>query len=879
METTRWNRVASLFEQAALLPEGEQQEFLAGQCPDDPNLVDEVMAMLEEDRRTTPALDADLERTVQHIFDLPGSTPAGAFGPYRLLRTLGEGGMGVVWLAERADIGTQVAIKFLLHAAMSPLRSRLFATEIRTQAQLRHQYIARLYDAGSTTDGTPWFAMEYVDGEPLIDYCASHSLAAHKRLQLFHSVCEAVQYAHSREVIHRDLKPSNILVESDGTPRLLDFGVAKQIHSVDETSEVTRPEFRLFTPGYSAPEWRTRGTVGFATDVYSLGIILFEMLAGRRPNDSGDAATGESPELLSAALREQLPRSALRSLGWNYGRSAQSDLDALCLRAMHPDPQCRYGSVEALLRDLDHFLNGEPLEARPNTLRYKTEKFVRRHLNLFAFGVVILGIFAGVVGYFSYRVARERNAAQAEAERTKRIELFMENIFDDGDRQAGPIKDLKVATLLEHGVQNAQALSSDPDAQADLYRTLGRVYEQLGDFSRANTLLGSALERSRQVHGPDSIEFGKDQLALGLLQVDEAQLPQAERSVREALAIESRHLPARHPAVVDAQIGLARVLVEQGKYDEAIEGLKRVLPLIPPGDAARMVDPVTRLADAYFYEGKYDLSGQAYQQALQTNIRLHGERHPANAELFISLGHIAGYAGDNAKSEACYRKALDIDKGWYGEDHPDTADAMNYVADALYWQNRDQEAAALLKPALDIMVRHYGENHPRVALIAGMSGMVADDMGNHDEARADFVRALNIYRAIYGPTHHMVAVELGNVGSVDQRMKHYALAEQEYREALRITIATQSSTHINTAIEHIRLGRVLALEKQPAAALGETLAGYRILVGKTDTHNHFLQGARQDLALEYEALHQPALATRYKAEYEAGQTPAAKPSK
>lgn len=874
MDLSRWQQIESLFDQASVLPLAEQDAFLKLHCGDDPDLLAEVEAMLEEDRRDASLSESSLQRMVSNLVDAPGILSEQSFGPYRLLRNLGEGGMGVVWLAEREDAHNQVAIKFLLHAGLSPLRSKLFAREVRTLAQLQHQYIARFYDAGVLTDGTPWFVMEYVDGESLLDYCDHHALSMQKRLQLFHQVCEAVQYAHGQEIIHRDLKPSNILVAADGTPRLLDFGIARQMRNVSGTEDATQSEIRLLTPIYSAPEWINGGHAGFATDVYSLGIILFELLAGRRPKSirhahDGAPSENNTPELLSAALKEgsQTGRR-IRNVS-SYGRSAGKDLDALCLRAAHPDVSHRYTSVEALLRDLDHFLNGEPLDARPDTLRYKTEKFVRRHLNLVAAVVLIPCLFAGVVGYFTFRLARERNAALAEAARTKRVELFMESLFDGGDPQTGPIKDLQVSTVLGHGVRDAQSLNNDPAVQADLYLTLGRAYEKLGNFTQADALLQQSQEKSRQTSGANSAEYGKALLAMGLLRIDQAQLPDAERLVRAALSIETRKLPAGHPSVVDARIALGRVYTEQGHYEAAINELKAALPLIPAHDDARLAEPLSLLGDAYFYLGKYPEADTFYRQAIAKNIALHGAQHPSVADIYINLGHIQGYQANYAKSEGYYRHAMEIDEVWYGNDHPETADAMNYVANECYWQGRYKEASGLLKTALDIMVRHYGENHPRVALVLGSSGNVAHRMGHLQEAHDDYVRAASIYRNIYGENHHMVAVEIGNIASLDLDMHKYAEAESLLRQAIRIESAAQSPTHFTVGVERIRLGRALLRQKKYREAEVESLGGYQILQRQTASGSDYLQCARQDLAEEYAAQHEPEKATKYKAEFAA----------
>lgn len=371
MDSARWDQIVSLFHDAVALSESERQAFLNAARADDAELVAEVRAMLQADSRDAPLLDRGLPEIAYRMVGAPIETlPFQEVGPYRLIRTLGEGGMGVVGLAEREDTGGQVAIKFLLHAGMTPARRERFAGEIRTLAKLRHPFIARLYDAGALADGTPWFVMEYVDGNPFTAYCLEQTRPVEELLRLFRSVCQAVQYAHGQEVIHRDLKPSNILVEADGTPRLLDFGVARGLNDAGELGDRSGYSLRFLSPDYAAPEWQCDGIVGAYTDVYSLGVILYEVLAGRRPFErskltaAGDASP-VPPEKPSARANRRLSRR-----DWN-------DLDALCLKALDHDVRERYGSVEALIRDIDHYLKEEPLEARPGGWSYRTGKFAR----------------------------------------------------------------------------------------------------------------------------------------------------------------------------------------------------------------------------------------------------------------------------------------------------------------------------------------------------------------------------------------------------------------------------------------------------------------------------------------------------------------------
>ena len=310
MDGARWDRIQALFHEAAELPEARRRTFVEDACQGDDGLMADVLAMLDEDSRGASILDGDVADLAQGIIGNGAASPIAPteFGPYRIGRLLGEGGMGVVYLAARDDLGSQVAIKILRDAWLSPARRERFLSEQRTLVQLNHPSIARLYDADTLADGTPWFAMEYVDGLPLTEYCWRQS-SVQERLQLFRSVCEAVQYAHQLAIIHRDLKPSNILVKPDGTVKLLDFGIAKQLDGMDRPSDQTLTGLRLMTPAYAAPEQVRDGPIGVYTDVYSLGVILYEMLAGRLPVETPDRPA----ERLSAAAetrgRRRPPRA------------------------------------------------------------------------------------------------------------------------------------------------------------------------------------------------------------------------------------------------------------------------------------------------------------------------------------------------------------------------------------------------------------------------------------------------------------------------------------------------------------------------------------------------------------------------------------------
>ena len=520
MDRARWDQIQKLFHDAADVPQGEQRVFLEAACGDDEELVVEVLDMLDQDANGHSLLDRNIADIAQETLAnaIPASLILKEFGPYQILKLLGEGGMGVVYLAERRDLGTQVAVKVLRDAWLSPARRERFASEQRTLAQLNHPLIARLYDADTLDDGTPWFVMEYVDGIPLTDYCRKHECSVEQRLQLFRSVCEAVQHAHGHAVIHRDLKPSNILVKNDGSVRLLDFGISKQLESLDLQVDQTMTGLRMMTPAYASPEQIRGDRVGISTDVYSLGVILYELLTGQLPFDLSGLTPAEAASIIaehepgkpSAAVKRTTDSDAnSHTPSLSVSKTAWADLDVLCLNAMHKDPHRRYQSVEALIRDVDHYLNGEPLEARPDTLDYRIGKFVRRNRRAVAATAVIFAVIVGLIAFFTVRLAKARDTALAEAARTQRIQQFTANLFQGGDAAAGPSDSLRVITIVDRGVQEAKTLNHDPKVQAELYQNLGGIYQKLGKFEPADSLLRSALEQRKSLFGADSPEVAE----------------------------------------------------------------------------------------------------------------------------------------------------------------------------------------------------------------------------------------------------------------------------------------------------------------------------------------------------------------------------------
>ena len=871
MDAARYERVQRLFHDAVDLPEAARRTYLARECGDDAELVAQVSRMIDTDARRQ-ILDRDVAEVAGPLFTGGRATPD-RVGPYRITKVIGEGGMGVVYAAVRDDLGSVAAVKVLRDAWVSPERRDRFAAEQRTLAQLNHPHIARLYDAGAFPDGTPWIVMEYVDGVPLTEYCRTPTRSIAERLRLFRDVCDAVQHAHRHLVLHRDLKPSNILVTKDGQVKLLDFGIAKQLENLDTPAAATQTGLRLMTPVYASPE-RLRGVAaGIDADVYSLGVILYELLAGKLPFEIANRTPGEVEAAILGPEPARPSSSARREAGSPAATTAEwADLDVLCLTAMHRDPERRYATVDALGRDIDRFLKGEPLEARPDAFGYRLGKFVRRRRREAAAAAVVFFVVAGLVAFYTVRLTVARNDALTNLTRAQRIQQFMLNLFAGGDPEAGPSADLRVATLVDRGAQEARSLASEPAVQADLYQALGSIYQKLGNFERSDELLREALARRQALNGPTGSagpDVAETLTSRALLFSDKAQFDEAERLAREALAMARVRLPDTDPTVVRALVALGKVQSDRGKYDDAVKTLDEAVRLQTAANAEpqERAGSLYELASAHFYAGRWDPSETQNQQALALYKQVYGDKHPLVSDCLINLGAIQYERGRYPDAERYYREGIAITEGWFGRDHYKTAANLTMLARVLNrTPERQVEARAVLGEALAIRERVYGPDHPRVASTVNELGAVALGAGRLAEAEQYFLRVTAIYRKVHGDTHYQTGIGVSNLASVYMADKRFAQAEKLFRDALVIYRNTLPATHTNIGIARIKLGRTILRQKRFAEAAAETLGGYDILKPQMDPGVSWLKSARTDLIEAYEALKQPDQAAKFKAE-------------
>lgn len=857
MTPENWSDVKRIFHQALELPASERAHFITRACGADTALRSEIESLvnsheLAEDFIVEPVAVAAARLLMDGVSEIQAGEQIDG---YRLIRELGRGGMGVVYLAKREDVGGEVAIKILANALLSPARRDRFTMEERTLAALKHEYIAQLYDAGILEGGTPWFAMEYVDGVEITKHCRDVSIE--ECLKLFRMVCEAVRYAHSQNVIHRDLKPSNILVRSvqqGSAPKLLDFGIAKQLDVV--SSSVESFTVQLMTPRYAAPE-QFQGLNTPQTDVYSLGVILYQLIAGRHPFEGMGhgllemerIVTETTPELPSQVAK----RAAIAGQKVRQPRAGSwADLDVLCLHAMHKDPARRYGSVEALQRDVDHYLASEPLEMRGDDVTYKLGKFVKRHRSslLAAALVLVLGISAGT--FFTLRLRRAREEAQNAAARTLRVQRFMLKLFAGGSQQPGPAADLKVVTLIQEGVREAQSLNREPEVQAELYLTLGNSYRHLGSLNEADALLTAALNQRRHLFGPEHPQVAESLVALGLLRMDQARLDEAEQLIRDGLEMTRLSQSDNNNAFARATTALGNVLSTRGDYKNAIAALEDAVKILDVNTPSpELLETLAQLSDTSFYAGQYDLCDSVTRRALAMGRELFGERHISSARALLNLGAIRFQQSNFVESEQNYREALRINQAWYGKDHVEVSSNLTNLAQSLIAQKRYDEGQSYLLQALEMAERVFPKDHPRIAFPLNELGTVANETGKLADAEKYFERAAELNMKTYGEKHFRTVTAMSNLAVVYYKRGDFVRAESTLRKVVEGYTAI-SPEHLNTAIGHIKLAGVLAAQRRFKEAELEGLAGYEIALKNPSAT--WIKIARETLVEIYDGL-------------------------
>jgi tetratricopeptide (TPR) repeat protein len=819
----------------------------------------------EEALNPTDAPGANVGATELTQAMSPEETAGTVIGRYHLLQKIGEGGMGEVWLAEQKEpVRRRVALKLVKAGMNSREVIARFESERQALALMDHPAIAKVFDAGSTTQGTPYFVMEYVAGVPITTYCDNHRLSTHDRLELFIHVCEGVQHAHQKAIIHRDLKPSNILVtEVDGhpAPKIIDFGVAKALtQKLTAETMFTRVGALVGTPEYMSPEQALSSgeDIDTRTDVYSLGIILYELLAGEPPIELRKVAFDEflrrlreeDPQKPSTKIRTQNPATVTETARKRQAeplvlaKQMRGDLDSIALKALEKDRTRRYGSPSEFAADIGRYLNHEPVLAVPPSLAYRARKFTRRHrwglVTACAFALVLIAASVVSVGQ-SIRANREAAVAEAVNNFLQNDLLAQASAAIQSGPSAKPDPHLEVRTALDRAAQRITGkFDKQPEVEAAIRDTMGQTYTDLGLFAEARkqferamdlyqrslgaqnpktlktmsrlgatawqqgrnpeaeTLLGRALEAQRRALGPENIDtlYSMDNLAV--VYMNEGKYPQAETLLARTLEAQRRVLGPEHTDTLASMNNLAVVYESEGKYPQAEKLFSQNLQIqrrVLGAEHPETLRSMHNLADIYMRQGLYAQAQTLDSQILDIKRRVLGPEHPDTLGSMTNLAFVYFRQGNYPQAEALISQDLDIERRVEGPEQPGTLSAMYTLAGVYYSQGKYAQAETLFSQTVEIWRRVSGPEHPQTLTGMGMMAAAYVSQGMYARAEAILNHIVEVDRRVLGPEHPDTLTFMGNLADDYASAGKYAQAEELFSQTVKILNRAMGPEH------------------------------------------------------------------------------------
>jgi eukaryotic-like serine/threonine-protein kinase len=754
---------------------------------------------------------------------------------YRITREIAHGGMGRVFLAERADgeYTQRVALK-LLHAGLNSetMRQR-FRTERQILASLNHPNIARLLDGGVTgspespDEYRPYLVMEYVEGKSIIQYCEDKNLLLHERLQIFIKVAEAIHHAHRNLVIHCDIKPSNILVTGGGEVKLLDFGISRILD--DGTSGLqgmTQTGLRRWmTPEYASPEQIRGERPTTSTDIYQLGVLLYELVTGSRPFQD----EGQSIHLLERSILEKDPvKPSMANSSNTSVKTLDGDIDAIILKTLRKEPALRYESVAALIDDIHRYLSRQPVLARRGNLGYRANKFVHRHRVGVTSAATILLLAGMLAGFYTHRLAVERDRAEqaaiqaiVEAETAAQVTEFLMGMFEAGapDRALG--EEITALEILDRGVERAEQLADQPEIQASMFHVIGRVYMQLGEYDRAYPLLERALVVREALFGPEHDQVARSLNALATLYQERGEYDAAEQLFRQSLSIDQKLFGERHEKVATSLNNLGLLLVLKGNYDEAEPLYKESLSItreLPDSDPGKIATKLNNLAGIYLERGEPEAAEPLYREALELYRQAHGEMHTRIAMAMDNLAKVLVRMGELTEAEPLLNSSLTMQRALLGDSHPSIATTYYGIADFYYNKGELEKAEENYNAALAIDLSAFGDNHPNVGY--DLLGLGRVYLARGDDATAERVlrNAYIIWSESLPPGDWRTAEAASLLGHALSGLGRFDEAELLMVESYSILESTFGVHHARTKAALQRIVTMYTLWERPAQA-------------------------------------------------------------
>jgi eukaryotic-like serine/threonine-protein kinase len=733
-------------------------------------------------------------------------------GPYHLLQKIGEGGMGEVWVAEQQKpIRRKVALKLIKAGMDTKEVIARFESERQALAMMDHPAIAKIFDAGETEQGRPFFVMEYVQGTPINTYCDRNRLTIRERLELFMQVCEGVQHAHQKAIIHRDLKPSNILVavqDEKAVPKIIDFGVAKATaQGLTEKTMFTEFGVLVGTPEYMSPEQaESSQNVDTRSDVYSLGIILYELLTGALPFDVKELRRAGLGEILRKIREEDPPKPStkLSSMGDASSTSAEKrrlelpallrqirgDLDWITMRALEKDRIRRYGTPSEITADIERFLSHQPIIARPPSTAYKFKKFVRRHrvgVSVASCLILLLIAFSITTTVQSKRIAGERDRANQEAETSKQVSEFLVGLFKVSDPGEARGNSITAREILDKGADKiGRELKGQPLIQARLMNTIGSVYENLGLFERAQDSLEKTLTTRAKALGPDHPEVANTLADLGAVAYDKGELAKAKELFTRALTIHEKSFGPESRDVASDLHRLGTLNLRQGNYAEARRLLEQALAIrekVLGPEHADVATTLNSLGAIEYRQGNLKKAGDIWERTLAIREKVLGSDHPLIAHTLNNLALVHLYTGDSKGAVPLLERVVRIQEKVLGPMHPNLASSLSNLGEAVSRSGNDAKAKTLYSRAVTIMEKASPEN-PELARFLDNWARIQLKEKDLRGAQELFERSLALRLRSLGRNHPEVGESLGGLADCASLGGHFAEAETLYQKAL-----------------------------------------------------------------------------------------------
>ncbi|MEP6569510.1 MAG: serine/threonine-protein kinase [Acidobacteriota bacterium] len=854
MASTDWQQIEIVFQAALDVHESERAEWLTQHYGHDGELVREVESLLAAESKSSDFLSkSDLPKAVSFLLNESEASRTGQrLGPYKILKEIGRGGMGTVYLAERADEQFEklVAIKLLRRGMDTEDIVRRFRTERQILASLEHPHIARLIDGGMTADGLPYFVLEYIEGKPLDQYCDEHKLPTAERLRLFRQVCAAVQYAHQNLIVHRDLKPSNILVTATGEPKLLDFGIAKLLNTdAPYTVAPTETQSRLMTPDYASPEQVRGRNITTASDVYSLGVVLYRLLSGHAPYRFAQLSALEierlvcdtDPDRPSAAIHrvEEIttkegatditPESVSKSHNEQpdtLRRLLQGDLDNIVLMAMRKEPERRYQSAAQLADDILRYLEGRPINARANTFSYRAEKFLKRNrLGVAAALLVLLTLVGGMVATtWQARVAaRQRDQARLEKARAEQLNTFLQTILS----AAAPVErghDAKVVDVIDDAALRIDTdFAAQPELRAQALLSIGNTYRTLGLPDKAEKMLREALKLNLELYGEENAATALSMIYLSDPLMTKRKESEAEPFLTKGVEIERRLLPSRNK---DLAFGLRN------------------------------------LGELYTRKGAYEQAKAVLQESLSMYDEMLGANNPDSLTVLLFMARTKDLSGDAAGAEAMYREVIAAFRPMPKRYENRVALTLYNLGRLLTKERRYDEALSAIHEAENIYQKSgdasiytfYGKCHLTKAYL---------ESGNFAQAIVEAQASLDIGRKIRVDDSSDYAVQLQLLGLAFTRSNRAREGEGYLRQAVELAKTHLASGDINTPAIESALGECLMAQNKLGEAEPILIQSFERLKAIQGGKGLSLGFAAKRLVTLYEKFKKPELAAKY----------------